>query len=132
MNQTNTPSITLHSPIMTMDKFAEESGLREGQIRSQLSRGNLPTYRVGRLVLVNNAMLLAEFAQLMIIPIMTYERFALLSGLREPQVLRQAENGSLPTKYIGRLRVIDIAALTHECLNSDFYADESGEAEEQE
>lgn len=45
--------IVLMSPVVTQEKFAETSGLRKEQVRGQVSGGNLPTYKVGRLRMIN-------------------------------------------------------------------------------
>lgn len=112
-------TICLSAPVMTKERFEEESGLRIGQIESQISRGNLAIFRLGRLVLINIAKMLHEEAALSIIPVMTFERFALVSGLRERQVSSQVDLENIPSTYIGRLRVVDIARLTTMCLEED-------------
>lgn len=108
--------VLISSPIMTMDKFAAHTGLRPGQVSSQVNRGNLPSVYIGRLRLVNSAKLLDAESSVLTVPVMTFERFAEASGLREQQVISQAENNNLPTQYIGRLRLVDIAELTKRCL----------------
>lgn len=111
--------VFLTSPIMTFERFSEQTGLREGQIRAQVSRGNLPSFRVGRLLLVNSAKLLNCETSLTTAPLMTVEKFAEASGLRVQQVISQTEHNNLPTKYVGRLRLVDVTALTRECLEQE-------------
>lgn len=119
-NELNHPTISLYSPVMTQERFAEESGLRVGQVEGQLKRKNLPIHRIGRLVLINLAKLMHDGVSLAIIPLMTYERFALVTGLREAQIISQADLGNIPTTYVGRLRVVDIGKLTSMCLEEAF------------
>lgn len=109
----------LACPVMTFERFSEQTGLRVGQVRAQVTRGNLPGFRVGRLLLVNSAKLLEDHNTLATMPVMTADRFAEASGLRERQVQAQAELNNLPTKYVGRLRLIDVAALTAQCLEQE-------------
>ncbi len=47
--------IVIQSPLMTQEKFAEVSGLKETVVRGQIERGNLPKHKIGRLCLVNVA-----------------------------------------------------------------------------
>lgn len=110
------PPVLLASPIMTREKFAAASGLREGQVRGQIERGHLPVFYVGRLALVNVAMLTWDELHLVPCPIMTKDAFAKASGLRESQVEAQLDKGNLPRKDVGRLALVDVAALVRECL----------------
>lgn len=52
-------------------------------------------------------------------PVMTQERFAQLSGLTEGQVRGQVEKGHLPSLKIGRVRLVNIAALSQEALDRE-------------
>ena len=52
-------------------------------------------------------------------PVMTQERYAQLTGLTEGQVRGQIEKGHLPSMKIGRLRMVNIAALSQEALNKE-------------
>lgn len=52
-------------------------------------------------------------------PVMTQERFAQLSGLTEGQVRGQIEKGHLPSIKIGRVRVVNVAALSQDALNKE-------------
>lgn len=106
-------------PVMTFEKFSDLTGLRVGQIRAQVSRGNLPGIKIGRLLLVNTVKLLQDNADVSTIPLMTFERFAEASGLREQQVESQAQNNNLDTRYVGRLRLVDVAELTRKCLENE-------------
>ncbi|WP_020410987.1 hypothetical protein [Hahella ganghwensis] len=49
--------ISIESPVMTRERFAKASGLREEQIRGQMDRDQIPTKKIGRLLLVNVARL---------------------------------------------------------------------------
>ncbi|MFS1525792.1 hypothetical protein ACL7TT_17050 [Microbulbifer sp. 2304DJ12-6] len=109
------PPVLLASPVMTRDKFSAASGLREAQIRGQLERGNLPMFHVGRLALVNVALLTWRELHLVPSPIMTKDAFARASGLREQQVQAQLDRGNLPHRYIGRLVLVDVAELVRQC-----------------
>ncbi|WP_299594300.1 hypothetical protein [uncultured Microbulbifer sp.] len=110
------PPVVLPSPVMTREKFAEVSGLREGQVRSQIERGHLPVYYIGRLALVNIAVLAWPELDLVPCPMMTKDAFAKVSGMRERQVESQIDRGNLPVKKLGRLSVVDMSELVKRCL----------------
>lgn len=111
------PPILLPSPVMTRDRFAEVSGLREGQIRGQIERGHLPVFSIGRLTLVNVVLLTWPELELAACPVMTKDAFAKASGLRERQVKVQIERGNLPSKAIGRLSLVDVSELVQRCIS---------------
>jgi hypothetical protein len=50
---------------------------------------------------------------------MTQERFAQLSGLSEGQVRGQIEKGHLPSLKIGRVRLVNVAALSQDALDKE-------------
>ena len=52
-------------------------------------------------------------------PVMTQERFAQLSGLTEGQVRGQIDKGHLPSLKIGRVRVVNVAALSQNALDKE-------------
>jgi hypothetical protein len=52
-------------------------------------------------------------------PVMTQERFAQLSGLTEGQVRGQIEKGHLPSLKVGRVRLVNVAALSQDALNKE-------------
>ncbi len=52
-------------------------------------------------------------------PVMTQERFAQLSGLTEGQVRGQIEKGHLPSLKIGRVRLVNVAALSQDALDKE-------------
>ena len=52
-------------------------------------------------------------------PVMTQERFAQLSGLSEGQVRGQIEKGHLPSVKIGRVRLVNVAALSQDALDKE-------------
>lgn len=49
------------------------------------------------------------------VPVATYERFALLSGLTHDAVRGMADRGHLPTKKIGKRRMVNLLLLAQEC-----------------
>ncbi|MFC6633567.1 hypothetical protein [Microbulbifer taiwanensis] len=102
---------------MTRERFAEVSGLREGQVRGQIERGHLPVFSIGRLSLVNVALLTWRELELAPCPVMTKDAFAKASGLRERQVKVQIERGNLPGKTIGRLSLVDVSELVQRCIS---------------
>ena len=50
------------------------------------------------------------------IPVMTQERFSQLCGLTESTIRGMIDKGHLPTTKIGKRRMIDIVALTHQLI----------------
>ncbi|MCO1336413.1 hypothetical protein MO867_18935 [Microbulbifer sp. OS29] len=108
--------VLLASPVMTREKFSESSGLREGQIRGQMLRGHLPVFNIGRLAMVNVALLTWSEIHLVPCPIMTKDAFAKASGLREQQVESQLDKGNLPRRDVGRLALVDVAELVRQCM----------------
>lgn len=112
----NKQILALGTPVMTKEQFANNSGLRAGQIRGQMNRGNVPMFKVGRLSLVNVIALYGEETTLDICPTLTKERFSQLSGLTIKQVESQIDAGNLESKRIGRLVLVDLASLTKRCM----------------
>ncbi|RDL42755.1 DNA-binding protein [Marinomonas piezotolerans] len=55
-----TPNNQLHSPIVTIEKFSDVSGLTIDTIRALISRGKLPTMKIGRRRMVNVALIEKE------------------------------------------------------------------------
>lgn len=49
--------ILIATPVMTQERFAQLSGLTEGQVRGQIEKGHLPSFKIGRVRLVNVAAL---------------------------------------------------------------------------
>ncbi len=60
METNNAPQVPATVPVMTIERFAELSGLTPDTIRGQLQQGNLPVIKIGRRRLVNVALLVAE------------------------------------------------------------------------
>ncbi|ATJ81232.1 DNA-binding protein [Halomonas beimenensis] len=60
METSNAPQVPANVPVMTIERFAELSGLTPDTVRGQLQQGNLPVIKVGRRRLVNVALLTAE------------------------------------------------------------------------
>ena len=52
-------------------------------------------------------------------PVMSQERYAQLTGLTEGQVRGQIEKGHLPSLKIGRVRMVNIAALSQRALDQE-------------
>ncbi len=48
-------------------------------------------------------------------PVLTYERFAVLSGLSPDSVRGMADRGQLPTRKIGKRRMVNLVLLLQEC-----------------
>lgn len=117
MNQASESSpIVLCSPVMTRKCFSERSGLRLGQIRTQIRNDNLPEFEVGRHKLLNVAAMVNVAAHVLYCPTATAEQFALWSGLTTDQVALQLSEKRLPVKEVGKLRLVDIVALYDQCL----------------
>jgi len=72
-------------------------------------------------------------------PVMTRERFSETSGLRDGQIRGQIDRGHLPVFFVGRLALVNVAALTwpdlelHPCplMTKDAFAKASGLREQQ-
>tara|TARA_R110002096_G_scaffold355290_2_gene548500 strand:+ start:6551 stop:6799 length:249 start_codon:yes stop_codon:yes gene_type:complete len=52
-------------------------------------------------------------------PVMTQERYSQLTGLTEGQVRGQVEKGHLPSLKIGRIRMVNIAALSQQAMDKE-------------
>jgi hypothetical protein len=50
----------ISTPVMTQERFAQLSGLTEGQVRGQIEKGHIPSVKIGRVRLVNIASLTQE------------------------------------------------------------------------
>nr|CDQ33969.1 hypothetical protein BN993_03420 [Virgibacillus halodenitrificans] len=48
MEETKAPQIPLFVPVMTIERFAQMSGLEEGVIQGHIRRGYPPTIKLGR------------------------------------------------------------------------------------
>jgi excisionase family DNA binding protein len=55
------------------------------------------------------------------VPIMSRERFAELVGVSDDTVRGWMNNGYIPTVKIGRHRVVNLLALSRECLEREEY-----------
>lgn len=49
--------ILLATPVMTQERFAQLTGLTEGQVRGMIDKGHLPSVKLGKPRLVNIALL---------------------------------------------------------------------------
>jgi len=49
--------IVLATPVMTQERFAQLTGLTEGQVRGMIEKGHLPSLKIGKPRLVNIAAL---------------------------------------------------------------------------
>lgn len=101
--------------------FSDRSGLRKEQLRGQASRGNLPSYPLGKHRLVNIAKLGEQsFSQAGFVyvpaPYMTAGTFHECSGIPENSIYEYLATGLLPLTSVGRLRLVDVKALFTICL----------------
>lgn len=118
------PMVRLTVPVMDQSKFAEETGLRPGQIIGQAFRANLPIIKIGKFALINVARLTicdsqCLMASLISTPVMTPEEFGRHVGLDKGRIITQLELGNLPRKNVGRLLLVDVAELTRMCLQAE-------------
>lgn len=51
---------TFEAPVVTQQKFSEQTGLRTEQVKGQVQVGNLPSKKIGKLRMVNVALLNAN------------------------------------------------------------------------
>ncbi|MGH1374425.1 MAG: hypothetical protein ACRBBW_20475 [Cellvibrionaceae bacterium] len=118
MHEKSILPVAIASPVMTREAFAESSGLRIGQVKGQIERNNIPMYKVGRLNLVNIA-LLAFKGQVETVncPVVSPSLFSGISGLTEGQIDTQIDLGNIPSLRVGRLKVVDVKKLYQNCLN---------------
>lgn len=49
--------ILLATPVMTQERFAQLTGLTEGQVRGMIEKGHLPSIKIGKPRLVNVALI---------------------------------------------------------------------------
>ncbi|MGM0769963.1 MAG: hypothetical protein ACQEV6_18285 [Pseudomonadota bacterium] len=49
--------ILLATPVMTQERYSQLTGLTEGQVRGQIEKGHLPSLKIGRVRMVNIALL---------------------------------------------------------------------------
>jgi len=49
--------ILLATPVMTQERFAQLTGLTEGQVRGMIEKGHLPSLKIGKPRMVNIAAL---------------------------------------------------------------------------
>ncbi|ONF42340.1 hypothetical protein BTO32_16240 [Marinobacter lutaoensis] len=52
--------ILMATPVMTQERFAQLTGLTEGQVRGMIDKGHLPSMKIGKPRLVNVAALSQE------------------------------------------------------------------------
>ncbi|WP_435103628.1 hypothetical protein [Arhodomonas sp. AD133] len=60
-----------------------------------------------------------QAGQLVVWPLVTKERFAELTGLSFDQVRGMVARQQLPTRKIGRHRLINLALVTSDCLHAE-------------
>ncbi len=63
MEENKAPQVPAHVPLMTIERFAQLSGLEEGVIYGQIRRGYLPSLKVGKYRLINIALLQTQCLQ---------------------------------------------------------------------
>jgi len=104
-------------PILTKAKMATHTGLREGQIYSMLNKRTLPSYTIGRVQLVNLAIIAEQRNSIAPIPVpfITKGKFCELVGLTEGQLLGWIHRGYIPTMKKGRHRFVDLLGLFSQC-----------------
>lgn len=52
-------------------------------------------------------------------PAVTKEKYAEMTGLSEGVVRGQMEKGDIPTIKVGRRRLVNVAKITQECIESE-------------
>ncbi|MGM0784631.1 MAG: helix-turn-helix domain-containing protein [Pseudomonadota bacterium] len=60
MEDTQAPQVPANVPLMTIERFAELSGLDQGVVYGHIRSGYLPAVKVGRYRMVNIALLQAQ------------------------------------------------------------------------
>lgn len=63
MEENKAPQVPALVPLMTLERFAQLSGLEEGVIYGHIRRGYLPSVKLGKYRLINVAMLQAQCLQ---------------------------------------------------------------------
>lgn len=111
-------------PVMTAERYAHETGLRQLQVRGQTDRNNIPTIKIGGLRLINIVQTAWEMWETngainLSVAQMHHSRFCELSGMKENAALHQIAHGNLPSQSVGRLRMVDIAELYRICAEND-------------
>ena len=115
-NSSGITPIALVSPLMTKTKFSIHTGLRAGQIKGQVERKHISTVFIGKHQMINVGSLTWLAHPLLVSPVLTKDRFADACGLEIGQVESQIKEGNLPTHYVGRLILIDVAKLARLCF----------------
>lgn len=57
MEESKAPQVPPFVPVMTIERFAQMSGLEEGVIQGHIRRGYLPTIKLGRYRVINLSLL---------------------------------------------------------------------------
>lgn len=60
MEDNKAPQVPAHVPLMTLERFAELSGLDQGVIYGHVRKGYLPAVKLGKYRLINVALLQAQ------------------------------------------------------------------------
>ncbi|MGQ0333105.1 DNA-binding protein [Halomonas elongata] len=60
MEDNASPQVPAHVPLMTLERFAELSGLEQGVVYGHVRRGYLPAVKMGKYRLINIALLQAQ------------------------------------------------------------------------
>lgn len=120
--------IPIYTPVMSREQFAELWGRDEKTVYGYIVKGNLPSYRIGRRVLINivkltqNHLMSANYNQAVLnhqfyidLPIMPYKVFAQRVGISEGAVRGWIDRGQVPSSLVGKDRLINVAQLVVLC-----------------
>lgn len=113
----------LLTPIMRPERYSEASGLRPPQVRGQIERNHIASIKIGGYRCVNLVRMawddIVETQEACLsVTEMAPELFGKLSGFDDGAVKALLAKGHLPEKMIGRLRVVDTAALYRICAEA--------------
>lgn len=123
MHEKSTIPFKFLVPVMTAERYAQETGLRLMQIKGQTERNNIPTIKIGGSRMINVVQTAWELWQSngvinLSVAQMHHSRFCELSGMKENAALHQIANGNLPSQSVGRLKMVDIAELYKLCVEN--------------
>lgn len=113
---------------MSREQFAELWGRDEKTVYGYIAKGNLPSYRIGRRILINvvklahSHLMSANYNQAVLnhqfyidLPIMPYKVFAQRVGVSEGVVRGWVDRGQVPSSLVGKDRLINVAQLAVLC-----------------
>lgn len=120
-NLKTTEQLSEFVPVLTQERMAQRTGLRLGQVQYKVKKGLLPSYKIGRVKLVNLVRTKAQKISdgyISTLPSMTKQKFAQLVGVTEGQVQGWINKGYIPTVKDGKHRLINIRELCTECIKN--------------